>query len=93
MVAGEQVGHDHSKKEGEFDSSKIVMKRWCEFERDKRRKTLSTAFGNSQWASGGGGLPGGGGHYRHNSSSSLVGVSPSTVDSDYSRMQQSYEGM
>ncbi|KAG5463439.1 MAG: putative chitin synthase [Olpidium bornovanus] len=44
MVAGEQAGHDHSKKEGEFDSSKIVMKRWCEFEREKRRRTLSTAF-------------------------------------------------
>lgn len=30
-------GHDESK--GEFDSSKITMKRWAEFERDKRVKS------------------------------------------------------
>jgi len=35
MVEGEEGG-DHSRKQGEFDSSKIVMKRWHEYERDRR---------------------------------------------------------
>ncbi|ORX86704.1 hypothetical protein K493DRAFT_291158 [Basidiobolus meristosporus CBS 931.73] len=38
MVAGEAVGGDHSRKEGEFDSSRIVMRKWSDFERVKRRK-------------------------------------------------------
>lgn len=68
MVAGEEAGHDHSQKEGEFDSTKIVMKRWCEFERDKRRRTLA--------ASGiGGGMEG---RPRSNSAASLVGMSPAS---------------
>ncbi|KAG9018990.1 Chitin synthase, class 3, partial [Tulasnella sp. 427] len=39
MVAGEKAGANHGDKEGEFDSSHIVMKRWAEFERDKRFKS------------------------------------------------------
>ncbi|KAK9767165.1 Chitin synthase, class 3 [Basidiobolus ranarum] len=40
VVAGETAGDgDHSKKDGEFDSSRINMKKWSEFERGKRRKT------------------------------------------------------
>ncbi|RKP05092.1 chitin synthase-domain-containing protein, partial [Thamnocephalis sphaerospora] len=39
MVQGEAKGGAHGGKEGEFDSSQITMKRWCEFERDKRRRT------------------------------------------------------
>ncbi|KAH7886333.1 glycosyltransferase family 2 protein [Phlebopus sp. FC_14] len=35
QVAGDKGG-DHGDKEGEFDSSHIVMKRWAEFERDRR---------------------------------------------------------
>lgn len=38
MVAGEKRG-GHGDKEGEFDSSHIVMKRWAEFERDRRFKS------------------------------------------------------
>ncbi|KAF8844203.1 glycosyltransferase family 2 protein [Paxillus ammoniavirescens] len=34
-VAGDKGG-DHGDKEGEFDSSHIVMKRWAEFERERR---------------------------------------------------------
>ena len=32
-------GHDAGDKEGEFDSSHIIMKRWAEFERDRRWKS------------------------------------------------------
>jgi chitin synthase len=37
QVAGDKGGN-HGDKEGEFDSSHIVMKRWAEFERDRRWK-------------------------------------------------------
>ncbi|KDR85492.1 hypothetical protein GALMADRAFT_132186 [Galerina marginata CBS 339.88] len=37
-VLGDKGG-DHGDKEGEFDSSHIVMKRWAEFERDRRWKS------------------------------------------------------
>jgi len=37
-VAGDKGG-DHGDKEGEFDSSHIVMKRWVEFERERRWKS------------------------------------------------------
>ncbi|KAF8664601.1 hypothetical protein AX16_000701 [Volvariella volvacea WC 439] len=36
-IAGDQ-GDGHGDKDGEFDSSNIVMKRWAEFERDRRWK-------------------------------------------------------
>lgn len=39
-VEGELKGGSHG-EEGEFDSSQIVMKRWAEFERDRRRKQLA----------------------------------------------------
>ena len=35
MVSGDKGG-SHADKEGEFDSSHIVMKRWAEFERERR---------------------------------------------------------
>ncbi|OCB87088.1 glycosyltransferase family 2 protein [Sanghuangporus baumii] len=35
QVSGDKGGH-HGDKEGEFDSSHIVMKRWAEFERERR---------------------------------------------------------
>ncbi|KZT51785.1 glycosyltransferase family 2 protein [Calocera cornea HHB12733] len=38
MVKGEVKGGKHGDKEGEFDSSHIVMKRWAEFERERRWK-------------------------------------------------------
>ncbi|GBC04763.1 hypothetical protein RclHR1_05860001 [Rhizophagus clarus] len=40
-VEGEEVGADHSRKEGEFDSTQIVMKRWAEWEREKQFKFKS----------------------------------------------------
>ncbi|EGN93760.1 glycosyltransferase family 2 protein [Serpula lacrymans var. lacrymans S7.3] len=38
MVAGDKGG-DHGDKEGEFDSTHIVMKKWAEFERERRWKS------------------------------------------------------
>ncbi|KAI8981307.1 glycosyltransferase family 2 protein [Trametes punicea] len=38
QVAGDKGGN-HGDKEGEFDSSHIVMKRWAEFERERRWKS------------------------------------------------------
>jgi chitin synthase len=49
-VAGAEKDTHHGDKFGEFDSSKIVMKRWAEFERERRiRKSLQQpeAFGKS----------------------------------------------
>ncbi|KAI9292793.1 hypothetical protein K502DRAFT_319315 [Neoconidiobolus thromboides FSU 785] len=43
MVQGESSeSEDHGKKEGEFDSSHIIMKRWVDFERDKRKLLIKT---------------------------------------------------
>ena len=36
VVQGEKKGDAHGSAEGEFDSSSIVMKRWSEYERDRR---------------------------------------------------------
>ena len=42
MVTGDKkAGGGHGDKEGEFDSSHIVMKRWAEFERERRWKSGS----------------------------------------------------
>ncbi|THU86005.1 hypothetical protein K435DRAFT_373679 [Dendrothele bispora CBS 962.96] len=38
-VAGEAKGAGHGDKEGEFDSTHIVMKKWAEFERERRWKS------------------------------------------------------
>ena len=40
QVEGEAGSKGHGDKEGEFDSSHITMKRWCEFEREKRKKAM-----------------------------------------------------
>jgi chitin synthase len=37
-VAGQGKDEGHTDKDGEFDSSEIVMKRWADFERDRRYK-------------------------------------------------------
>jgi chitin synthase len=37
-VSGDKGGN-HGDKEGEFDSTNIVMKRWAEFERERRWKS------------------------------------------------------
>ncbi|KAI1082776.1 glycosyltransferase family 2 protein [Whalleya microplaca] len=55
-TAGEKVKKSGHENEGEFDSSKITMKRWAEFERERRIKD------NNFWASresvvGGGNWP------------------------------------
>ncbi|KAK9719632.1 hypothetical protein K7432_004652 [Basidiobolus ranarum] len=42
QVAGEGADDEHGNAEGEFDGSRIVMKKWSEFERTKRRKTQKT---------------------------------------------------
>ncbi|KAF9437270.1 Chitin synthase, class 3 [Entomortierella beljakovae] len=43
MVAGEVAGGDHSAKEGQFDSSHIIMKRWGEWERERRQRAAILA--------------------------------------------------
>ncbi|KAG0238319.1 Chitin synthase, class 3 [Actinomortierella wolfii] len=43
MVAGETAGTDHGAKEGQFDSSHITMKRWGEWERERRQKAAILA--------------------------------------------------
>lgn len=50
QVSGDK-GDSHADKEGEFDSSHIVMKRWAEFERDRRWR-------NGQQSRGSGALDG-----------------------------------
>lgn len=37
-IEGELKSRSHGDKEGEFDSSQIVMKRWREFERERERR-------------------------------------------------------
>lgn len=54
-TAGEKTKKAGIEYEGEFDSSKITMKRWAEFERDRRNR-------NNYWGPGAGStdnLPGG----------------------------------
>ncbi|KAL8377787.1 hypothetical protein RB595_008463 [Gaeumannomyces hyphopodioides] len=46
-TAGEKTKKAGIEYEGEFDSSKITMKRWAEFERDRRNR-------NNYWGPGGG---------------------------------------
>ncbi len=38
-IVGEQKEEAHGAKEGKFDSSNIVMKRWVDFERERRWQT------------------------------------------------------
>ena len=51
-TAGEKVKKAGIEYEGEFDSSKITMKRWAEFERDRR--TRSNYWGSRENVTGGG---------------------------------------
>lgn len=39
-AAGDTKKGGHGEHEGEFDSSKITMKRWAEFERERRTKSV-----------------------------------------------------
>lgn len=41
VITGDKKAGGHGDKEGEFDSSHIVMKRWAEFERERRWKSGS----------------------------------------------------
>lgn len=52
-TAGEKTKKAGIEYEGEFDSSKITMKRWAEFEREKRTK--SAYWGSRENVVGGGG--------------------------------------
>ncbi|KAJ3042952.1 Chitin synthase, class 3 [Rhizophlyctis rosea] len=38
-VEGEQKGDDHGKKEGQFESGAVVMKKWIEWERDQYKQS------------------------------------------------------
>ncbi|KAG9325968.1 hypothetical protein KVV02_005812 [Mortierella alpina] len=43
LVAGEVAGADHGGKDGQFDSSHITMKRWGEWEKERRQKAAILA--------------------------------------------------
>lgn len=44
QTAGETGKGGHDDAEGEFDSSKITMKRWVDFEHDRRMKASSQGW-------------------------------------------------
>lgn len=52
-TAGEKTKKAGIEYEGEFDSSKITMKRWAEFERDRRARQ-SQYWGSRENVAGGG---------------------------------------
>lgn len=52
-TAGDKAKKGEVELQGEFDSSKIVMKRWAEFERERRSK--SVYWGSRENIVGGGG--------------------------------------
>jgi chitin synthase len=52
-TAGEKTKKAGIEYEGEFDSSKITMKRWAEFERDRRMKD-QPMWGSRESVAGGG---------------------------------------
>lgn len=56
-TAGEKTKKAGIEYEGEFDSSKITMKRWAEFERDRRTRT--NYWGSKENVMGGPAMPGG----------------------------------
>ncbi|PHH67881.1 hypothetical protein CDD82_1034 [Ophiocordyceps australis] len=51
-TAGDEATKGRIEHQGEFDSSKITMKRWAEFERDKRSRT--SYWGSRENVVGGG---------------------------------------
>ena len=61
-TAGEKTKKAGIEYEGEFDSSKITMKRWAEFERDRRTRNNSY-WGSTENIVGGGSQPLGHGPY------------------------------
>ena len=53
QVAGDKkAGDNHGDKEGEFDSSHIVMKKWAEFERERRWKAGSQSRDSTYYGNG-----------------------------------------
>jgi chitin synthase len=51
-TAGEKSSKSGHEAEGEFDSTKITMKRWAEFERERRmRSNLNVGGNNGYWGS------------------------------------------
>ncbi|ORX80052.1 hypothetical protein K493DRAFT_98927 [Basidiobolus meristosporus CBS 931.73] len=53
-VAGTGKQESHGDADGEFDAAKIVMKKWSDFEKQKRRKTQKAL---SNWSSNSGLIP------------------------------------
>jgi chitin synthase len=47
QTAGETGKGGHDQTEGEFDSTKITMKRWADFEHDRRMKASSQGWSQS----------------------------------------------
>lgn len=55
MAEGEVKGGGHGEAEGEFDSSRITMKRWVDFEQERRMKAPAPRAGGGLQRDGGGG--------------------------------------
>ncbi|KAF9913696.1 Chitin synthase, class 3 [Lobosporangium transversale] len=92
MVAGETAGADHGGKEGQFDSSHITMKRWGEWERERRQKAAVLAGlpaphftqasdSGDDWNSTANGMSGSGGAVREEELSDASSNSRRTGDS------------
>ncbi|KAK7056158.1 glycosyltransferase family 2 protein [Favolaschia claudopus] len=85
VIAGEGKGaKDHGDKEGEFDSSHIVMKRWAEFERERRWKSGTQSRDSDEY-------------YKGNNRHSLISTSdqyhaPSQMPGDSSTVESSAGG-
>ncbi|KAH8692128.1 chitin synthase [Talaromyces proteolyticus] len=58
-TAGDIKGGGHGDAEGEFDSSKITMKRWRDFEKERRLKISGAQGQHAMFPSGGYTYPGG----------------------------------
>jgi hypothetical protein len=56
MVEGEKKGNSHGEQDGEFDSSHIVLKRWDEYERERRRAIFEEHQYGSSWVNDSGTL-------------------------------------
>ncbi|GAA5852682.1 hypothetical protein JCM8547_002588 [Rhodosporidiobolus lusitaniae] len=84
-IEGETDGGDHSAKEGVFDSSHITMKRWADWERDRRYKEGGMHSRDSTYGEGGMLPPGRGGSPGRQGSNRM-----STVSSTDTYTNESY---
>ncbi|KAI8366008.1 chitin synthase [Radiomyces spectabilis] len=79
-VEGGEKETGHGDKEGEFDSSRIVMKKWSDYEKDRRiRQAKERNLPVPRFSHRRGSVDNGGGHYHHRLKNSGSGGSTETV--------------